>query len=202
MKPFAKYLAESERTYQYRIKVVGDIPPGFFKSFEEKMDQFDVVKMSTPKSTPVRAVIPDFPAFPTQSVTRVDVEFKYPAIEPQIKQIARLLGLDENRIVMMTTPYEESLDIESAKITDQNKDLLDDPDYPADDKMQKNLKKDYSADPYNHVVLKNAYRSNFTVAGGKTPPAKTTNDLPMGTTSPMTNIKRQPKPATGAKPRG
>ena len=41
MKPFAKYLAESERTYQYRIKVVGDIPPGFFKSFEEKMDQFD-----------------------------------------------------------------------------------------------------------------------------------------------------------------
>jgi hypothetical protein len=52
------------------------------------------------------------------------------------------------------------------------------------------------------VVLKNAYRSNFTVAGGKTPPAKTSNDLPMGTTSPMTNIKRQPKPATGAKPRG
>ena len=41
MKPFAKYLAESERTYQYRIKVVGDIPPGFFKSFEEKMDQFE-----------------------------------------------------------------------------------------------------------------------------------------------------------------
>jgi hypothetical protein len=202
MKPFAKYLAESERTYQYRIKVVGDVPEGFFKSFEEKLDQFDVVKMSKPKSTPVRAVIPDFPAFPNQSVTRVDVEFKYPAIEPQIKQIARLLGLDENRIVMMTTPYEESLDAESVKITDQNKDLLDDPEYPADDKMQKNLKKDYSADPYNHVVLKNAYRSNFTVAGGKTPPAKTSNDLPMGTTSPMTNIKRQPKPATGAQPRG
>ena len=47
------------------------------------------------------------------------------------------MGLDENRIVMMTTPYEESLDVESAKITDQNKDLLDDPDYPADDKNAK-----------------------------------------------------------------
>ena len=33
MKPFAKYLAESDRTYQYRIKVVGDVPAGFFKSF-------------------------------------------------------------------------------------------------------------------------------------------------------------------------
>ena len=46
MKPFAKYLAESDRTYQYRIKVVGDVPPGFFKSFEEKLSQFDIAKMS------------------------------------------------------------------------------------------------------------------------------------------------------------
>jgi hypothetical protein len=51
-------------------------------------------------------------------------------------------------------------------------------------------------------VLKNAYRSNFTIAGKKTPPAKTTNDLPMGIKSPMTTIKRPPKPATGAQPRG
>jgi len=51
-------------------------------------------------------------------------------------------------------------------------------------------------------VLKNAYRSEFTVAGGKTPPAKTTNDLPMGTSSPMTKVKRPPRPATGANPRG
>ena len=52
------------------------------------------------------------------------------------------------------------------------------------------------------AVLKNAYRSDFTVAGGKTPPAKTTNDLPVGTTSPMTKVKRPPRPATGANPRG
>ena len=51
-------------------------------------------------------------------------------------------------------------------------------------------------------LLKNAYRSNFSVAGGKTPPAKTSNDLPMGTKSPMSNVKRPPKPATGAQPRG
>jgi len=202
MKPFAKYLAESERTYAYRIKVVGDVPANFFKDFKEKMDQFDVVNMSSPKSTPVRAVIADFPAFPNQSVTRIDVEFKYPAIEPQIKQIARLLGLDENRIVMATTAYEESIDTEAVKIADQNKDLLSDTDYPADDKLQKNLKKDYSAEPQDHVVLKNAYRSNFTVAGGKTPPAKTTNELPMGNKSPMTSIKRPSKPATGAHPKG
>ena len=201
MKPFAKYLAESERTYNYRIKVVGDVPDGFFKELRDKCAQFDVVKMSDAKSTPVRRVIPDFPAFPNQPMKIVDVEFRYPAIEPQIKQLAQLLGLDPNRIVMMATPYEESLDIESEKIADQNRDLLDSP-YPAPDAQQKALSKDYATGPYDHAVLKNAYRSNFTIAGDKTPPAKTTNELPMGNKSPMTNIKRQPKPATGANPRG
>jgi hypothetical protein len=51
-------------------------------------------------------------------------------------------------------------------------------------------------------VLKNAYRSDFTIAGGKTPPAKTTNEIAQGTQSPMTKITRPPKPATGANPRG
>lgn len=202
MKPFARYLAESEKTYSYRIKIVGDVPAGFVKELEKKCSQFDVVKMGDLKSTPVRKNIPDFPAFPNQPLNIVDVEFRYPAIEPQIKQLAQLLGLDPNRIVMATTPYEESLNVENTKIEDDNKDLLKDTEYPAPDQQQKNLKKDYSAEPHDHVVLKNAYRSDFTVAGGKTPAAKTTNELPQGTKSPISNIKRPPKPATGAQPRG
>jgi hypothetical protein len=202
MKPFARYLAESEKTYSYRIKIVGDVPAGFVKELEKKCSQFDVVKMGDLKSTPVRKNIPDFPAFPNQPLNIVDVEFRYPAIEPQIKQLAQLLGLDPNRIVMATTPYEESLNVENTKIEDDNKDLLKDTEYPAPDQQQKNLKKDYGAEPHDHVVLKNAYRSDFTVAGGKTPAAKTTNELPQGTKSPISNIKRPPKPATGAQPRG
>jgi len=202
MKPFAKYLAESERTYNYRIKIVGDVPTGFTKDLEGKLSQFDIVKMSKPKTSPVRKNIPDFPAFPNETLTIVDVEFKYPAIEPQIKQISQLLGLDPNRIVMNTVGYEDSLNTENTKIEDQNKNLLDDPTYPADDADQRALKKDYATGPYDHAVLKNAYRSDFTIAGEKTPKAKTTNELPQGDKSPMTNIKRQPKPATGAQPRG
>ena len=103
---------------------------------------------------------------------------------------------------MLTIPHEESLATEKTKIEDENKDLLTDTDYPAPDTAQKALSKDYSAPYDEHAVLKNAYKSDFTVAGGKTPVAKTTNDLPMGTTSPMTKTKRPPKPATGANPRG
>ena len=202
MKNFQQYLAESERTYNYRIKVVGDTHPEFLKELENKLKQFDIVKISSPKTTPVQLKPADFPAYENDRVTHVDVEFRYPAIEPQIQQLAQLLGIDPNRIRMLTVPYEDSIIDEKSKIEDENKDLLTDTDYPVDDTKQRALKKDYSAPYDEHAVLKNTYRSDFTVAGGKTPPAKTTNDLPMGNTSPMTKMHRKPKPPTGAHPRG
>ena len=202
MKNFKDYLAESERTYSYRIKVVGDIAPDFTKMLEEKLKQFDPVKVSAVKKTPIQLKPADFPAHANESVSSMDVEFRYPAIEPQVQQIAQLLGLDPNRIRLLTTAYEDSMAEEKEKVEEQNKDLLTDTDYPAPDAEQKALSKDYSANPYQHAVLKNTYRSEFTVAGGKTPPAKTTNDLPMGDKSPMTKVSRPPSPATGANPRG
>ena len=201
MKNFQQYLAESERTYNYRIKIVGDVAPDFVKQLEEKLAQFDIVKISRPKTTPVQLQPADFPKHSNDSVTSMDVEFRYPAIEPQIKQIAQLLMMDPNRIIMLTTPHEEGMDSERERVAAQNKNLLD-TDYPADTAEQKALSADYSAPYDQHAVLKNTYRSDFTVAGGKTPPAKTTNDLPMGNDSPMTKVKRPPRPATGANPKG
>jgi hypothetical protein len=202
MKKFQEYLAESQKTYNYRIKIVGDVEPGMVKALEEKLKQFDPVKVSAVKKTPIQLKPADFPAHANESVSSMDCEFRYPAIEPQIQQIAQLLGLDPNRIRMLTTTYEDSMMDEKEKVDEENKDLLTDTDYPAPDAEQQALSKDYSAAPHDHAVLKNAYRSEFTVAGGKTPPAKTTNDLPMGTSSPMTKVKRPPRPATGANPRG
>jgi len=202
MKKFHHYLAESERTYDYRIKILGDVPPTFIKDMEQKLEQFDIVKMSGKKTTPVQRLLKDFPNEENDMVTSVDVSFRYPAIEPQIQQLAQLLGFNPNRIRLLTQPYVNSIDNEIAEINTQNKDLIADTDYPAPNAEQQALKKDYSGDPYKHAVLQNAYRSDFTVAGGKTPPAKTTNDIKQDTKSPMTDIKRTPKPATFATPRG
>lgn len=202
MKNFKDYLTESQRTYNYRIKIVGEVAADFIKQLEEKCQQFDIVSWGKTKTTPVQLKPADFPKHSNDSVTSIDVEFRYPAIEPQIKQLAQLLWLDPNRIIMLTTPHEEGMDIERERVEDENKDLLTDTDFPAPNAEQRALSKDYSAPYDEHAVLKNTYRSDFTVAGGKTPAAKTTNDLPMGNNSPMTKVKRPPRPATGANPRG
>jgi len=202
MKNFKDYLAESERTYNYRIKVVGDLPSGFFNELKGKLEQFDPVKIGEQRSTPIQAKPADFPAFENDKVTSFDVDFRYPAIEPQIKQIAQLLGLDPNKIIMQNSVYDDYNADYQKQLDGQPNPVLTAP-YPADTAEQKELKKDYSADPFDHAVLKNAYRSNFEIAGGKTLPAKTTNQLPQGDESPMTHPEPRPKrPATGAQPKG
>jgi len=203
MKNFKDYLAESERTYNYRIKMVGDLPSEFYNSLKGKLSQFDPLKIGSIKTTPIQAKPADFPAFENEKVTSFDVMLRYPAIEPQIKQIARLLGFNENKIIMQTSVYDDDITEYQQKLEDQPESLLADTNYPADDAEQKALKADYSADPYDHAVLKNSYRSNFTVAGGKTKPAETTNDFKTGNISPMTHAEKRPaKPATGAKTKG
>ena len=202
MKPLAQYLAESERTYDYRIKICGDVTSEFVRQLKSKLDQFAPVKMSDIKTTPIQVIPTDFPNYKNEKVSMFDVSFRYPAIEPQIKQLAQLQGMDPNKIVMTTRDYNEELANEYEKIDEENKDLLTDTDYPADDRVQKALKKDYGVEAHDHVVLQNQYRTDFTVAGGKTPAAQTTNDLPQGTKSPMSKINRPARPATGANPRG
>jgi len=196
MKTFAQYLVESEKTFDYRIKLVGELPPDFVALLKEKLKKFDPVKVGEAKKTPIQSSPPGFPDFTNEAVTIIDATFRYPATPPQIQQMARLLGLDENRICINELHWSEGMDKELLGIAD-NKDLLTS-DYPAPDAEQRALKKDYSAPAADKQVVKNsAADAKFTVAGGKTPPAETTNDLPMGVKSPMTTVKRPPKPATG-----
>ena len=197
MKTFAQYLTESAQTFDYRIKIVGDVPAGFVKQLKDQLKKFDPASIGEVKSTPIMSRHMDFPDFPNESVNMMDVTFRYPVTPPQVQQVARLLGFDENRICIVQRDWAEGMDQELLGIEEQNKDLLNSP-YPADNKEQKDLKKDYAAVGKDKQVVKNsAEDAKWTVAGGKTPPAETTNDLPMGVKSPMTTIKRPAKPATG-----
>jgi hypothetical protein len=202
MKTFAQYLTESAATHDYRIKIAGDVGADFVRQFKEQLKKFDPVSIGEVKSTPIMSQHPDFPAFPNESISMMDVSFRYPATQPQIAQIANLLGLVEDRICVVQKDYAEGMDSELLGI-DEQKDLLTNTDYPADNKQQKELKRDYAAVGKDKKVVQNsAAEATWTVAGGKTRPAETTNDLPQGVKSPMSNMKRPPRPGVGFKTRG
>lgn len=199
MKNFTQYLFESQRTYRYRIKIAGEIKPEFMSGLREKMAQFDPVKIGEVRTTPIQKVATDFPNFENDRVSFFDVEFRYPAIHPQVTSMAQMLGLDPNRLIMTTIGHDDADIEEYDEIQAQNQNLLADPEFPAPNKEQRRLKKDYSADPYDHEVLQNQYRTNFKVAGGKTPRAQTTNELPMGDASPIGGKNKLPKVTSNAR---
>jgi hypothetical protein len=201
MKPFSQYLTESEKTFDYRIKICGDIDSGFLKLFQEKLKKFEPVKISDPKTTPVQARPADFPGQTNQRVTMIDGSFKYPATPPQIEQMAELCGVTADRVCINQLSWAEGMDIELLGIEEENTPSLLQKPYPADSAEQKRLNKEY-ADGNQQVVRNSAAEATWTVAGGKTPKAITTNDLPQGVTSPMSKIKRPPRPATGFKSQG
>lgn len=201
MKTFAQYLVESEKTFDYRIKIVGDVSPEFLKQFKDQLKKFEPASIGEVKTTPIVAQPQGFPGYPNHAVNMIDVSFKYPATPPQIEQVVELLGLSADRVGMHTLKWQEGMDKELLGIADQ-KDLLTS-EYPPTDAEQKRIKKDYAAAAQDKEVVKNsASQARWTVAGGKTPPAKTTNDLPQGIQSPMSNVKRPSKPATGKQPQG
>mgnify|MGYP003339335629 CR=1 FL=1 len=70
MKKFAHYLAESERTYDYRIKLCGDVTTEFVRQLKSKFDQFDPVKMGDVKTTPIQKIPTDFPNFKNEKVNK------------------------------------------------------------------------------------------------------------------------------------
>jgi len=197
MKNFRDYLIESEKTFAYRIKIVGDVDTDFMKTFREKIKKYDPVKVGEVKKTPIQSQPAGFPNFPNHAVNIMDVEFRYPATPPQITQMAELCGLEPDRLCMNDLKWSEGMDQELLGIEEQNQDLLNTP-YPANSKEQTDLKKDYAAVGRDKQVVKNsADDAVWTVAGGKTPPAETTNDLPQGVKSPMTTVKRPARPETG-----
>ncbi len=205
MKSLKQYIVESVHTYNYTIKIAGDVDKNFIDLFKYNLKKFDPVKISEPTSTPIQKDPYGFPNLSNQSVTIIKAEFRYPATEPMIQQIAQLLGYQVDMVRVIGSDFDDSINSEAegyANEMDHNPLLL----HPELEEQPgaKEANKNYS-DSYLSSIQKQAQDSKIDIpyAGTKTPDAfdpfkpYLDND-PRGIKSPMSTIKRPAKPATGA----
>ena len=193
MKSLSQYLTEAKQTFDYKIYILGDVEADILNDLEEKLQQFDVLKMSQPKKTPIQKTLPVFPDAENESMSIIDVSFNYPATPPQMIQIARLLGMDPNAIRIQQSTYADSIDAEREGYEEQPNPVIgsEEGEQP-ESKVSKEASEYYAADPYKREVVGNEYSSDFTIAGGKTPPAKFTTDYPNGVDSPIMGTNKIP----------
>jgi hypothetical protein len=193
MKSLSQYLTEAKQTFDYKIYILGDFEADVLNDLEEKLQQFDVLKMSQPKKTPIQKTLPVFPEAENESMSIIDVSFNYPATPPQMIQIARLLGMDPNAIRIQQSTYADSIDAEREGYEEQPNPVIgsEEGEQP-ESKVSKEASEYYAADPYKREVVGNEYSSDFTIAGGKTPPAEFNTDFPIGEKSPIMGTNKIP----------
>lgn len=206
MKSLKQYITESVKLYDYTIKVAGDVDKNFLDMFCHNLkEKFDAVNISSPVSTPIQKDPYGFPDVKNQSVTIIKANFRYPATEPMIQQMAQLLGFNVNMVRAIQTNYNDSINAEADAYANESdhSPLLTHTEL---EEMPgaKDANKAYG-DSYLSSIkdqLKgNEIQMNY--AGKETPnafdPFKVIPQDPKGGNSPMSKITRPAKPQTGAR---
>ena len=187
MKTFTQYLTESQQTYSYRVKIAGGCDKDKLKELEDRLAKFDLIKMSNPTVTPVTQDPLDFPGIKNMEVCIFEIELDYPAGQQELFQmIENTLNIPKGNVKIVTKHFADSWDNNEGTIPNEDPSMLEN-DYPADTKEQKEASKIY-ADPSLSVPDTSI---EYEIAGGETPEAQTTNDLPQGKLSPMGSTKNK-----------
>jgi len=205
MKSLKTYITESLKSYNYTIKIAGDVDKNFIDMFKYNLNKFDPIRISDPTKTPIQKSPYGFPNLSNQSITIIKADFRYPATEPMIQQIAQLLGYNINMVRVISTDFDDSINSEQvgyANEMDHNPLLLH--TELEEQPGAKEANKAYG-DSYLTSIKDQMKGSTIDIpyAGKKTPNAfdpfkPYLDDKKLGDKSPMSTIKRPPKPATGA----
>ena len=110
MSTFTKYLTEAIKTYEYRVKIAGDIDKDFTSRLETACQKFEVQKLSAGKKTPIQSLPLDFPTLKNESVTIYDLKTSYPVAVRELKEyIADYMKISPACVVVRTPgePTEE-----------------------------------------------------------------------------------------------
>ncbi len=129
MSTFKDYLTESAKSYDYKIKVAGQLEDGFATKMETALQKFEVAKMSAGKKTPIMTLPLDFPALSNEEVNIFDVTTNYPASPREMKEyLGTYMNIPQTHIVVRkpgepTEEYQEQMQV--AKNSEYQNKLLD-----------------------------------------------------------------------------
>ena len=164
MSTFNQYLTEAAKSYDYKIKVAGELADGFASRMETALQKFELAKMSSGKKTPIQSVPLDFPALSNETVTIFDVTTNYPCSVIALKEyLADYMNINVSMIVVRKPgePTEEYQDnMEKATKSEYVNKLMD---IEMKDAPKVN-KDELTGDKYNMSLLKELLKSKSEIA--------------------------------------
>jgi hypothetical protein len=187
MKNFKQYLAESAKTYGFRITFAGKPVDGIEKIVKQTLAGYQPTSVSSLKSHPVQRNHPLFPKIENPEVYSLDVACDYPASADQIRVALTQGRADKLNVAVQNLIYAQSQDAEHTAVAANTGEtpLLMRP-YETSQIQPEDI---YGSD-YNSKLVKNSVSGvGKPHVDGSAKPALTTNDLPQGKKSAMGSVK-------------
>jgi len=153
MKSFAEYLTESEKTYQFRVKLACPVESDQMDRFEHKLERFGLESISKPKTTPIQEHPQGFsPNIRNTEVNIIDVETAYPTTPQELTQIvSNVFETTDSHIMVITKnhPEEQRREAELEQSDEEYEPVLDS-EYKESDVDHS----EHYGDEYNEKFLK------------------------------------------------
>ena len=187
MKNFLNYLQETQKIYEFRIKIANIDPTEKMDRLESVLEAYALDSISKPKRLPIKESDIDFPAMKNCQLWLMDAVLKYPCNEAQLRAIiAERAGIPQANVFVVPKNHPEeqrrwnedgASDIHEYK---QGEDVLTQP-LPEATADQKAASEGYAK---AESILKELSTPKIETES-KEDNAKTTNDLPTGDLSPV-----------------
>jgi hypothetical protein len=150
MKTFKNYLTESQKKYDFRIKIAGEFTTEQESALKKSLDKYALSGWKKTAKTPIQELPLDFPQVKNCEVNIYEVTLDYPSTQHELTEyISNCCGISKTHLAVRRPgePSEEYQHVEEKR----EGALLDDPDY----KEAGNPKfDDYYGDKYNSTFLK------------------------------------------------
>ena len=183
MKSFKEFLTESAKNYTFRIKIAGDVSQDQADHIKGALAKWGVENFTKPKRTPVQEQPADFPMLNNIEVSIIDATLNYPATPLELQTIIHSycgFAVDHIKVFNENDPNEAAREEELEEKSKPYEVKLTSP-YP---KSEKNLP---YGDKHTKEFLKDLKSmSTVKLKGSK---AKTSNDDPVNTKSPVGSVK-------------
>lgn len=186
MKNFLDYLKETQKTYEFKVKIANSDPTNQIATLKERMAAYVVESIGEIKRLPIMETQIDFPSQKNAEIFVFEVALQYPVMADQLRVlIAESLNVPAALVSVVPSSHPEELwRNKEGELREyvQGEDVLTKP-LPDASPEQKAASKAYAG---AETILKELNKApKFEIAGKEKAENKTTNDLPQGKTSPV-----------------